>query len=305
MILRVILGLLGLAWFSMAAAQTCGSAAPVQLQVLGSGSAELHDRRAASGYLVWIEGKARVLVDIGGGAALRFAESGASVSDLDVILFTRLHAGHTADLPALLEASLSGKRARPLPILGPGGNRFMPSTVTFVRALFDGTRGAYRHLGDFLNPLTRSGYKLQPRDVRPSPDKPRAGRKVDGKNVRPFANERLRASAVSVTQGNLPALVWRVDAGDKGLVFGGDAEARGESLARLARGADLLVMSHAAAPEGAGDIGRLAQQAQVKQLVLSQRGRNTPGKEETTLAAVRQHHAGPAQFANDLDCLTP
>ena len=201
--------LLGLVWLSSAAAQTCGTAAPVQVQVLGSGGPELHDRRAASSYLVWIEGKARVLVDIGGGAALRFAESGASVSDLDVILLTRLRAGHTADLPALFEASLFEKRGRPLPLLGPGGNRFMPSTVTFVRALFDGTRGAYRHLGDFLNPLTRSGYTLQPRDVRPSPDKPKAGRKVDGKNVRPFANERLRASVVSLPRGNPPVPGWR------------------------------------------------------------------------------------------------
>ena len=122
MIQRFVLGLLGLAWLSTAAAQTCGTAAPVQVQVLGSGGPELHDRRAASGYLVWIEGKARVLVDIGGGAALRFGESGATVSDLDVILLTRLHAGHSADLPALLEASLFEKRVRPLPIL-PAGKR--------------------------------------------------------------------------------------------------------------------------------------------------------------------------------------
>ncbi len=304
MIQRFVLGLLGLAWLSTAAAQTCGTAAPVQLQVLGSGSAELHDRRAASGYLVWIEGKARVLVDIGGGAALRFAESGATVADLDVILLTRLHAGHSADLPALVGTSLSEKRARPLTLLGPGGNRLMPSTVTFVRTLFDGTRGAYRHLGDLLNPLTRNGYKLQPRDVRPSPDKLKPGPKPDGETVYPFTNERLRAGAVPMIQGNIPTLVWRVDAGGKSLVFGGDAEARGEPLARLARGADLLVMSHTA-PEGAGDTGQLAQRAQVKQLVLSQRTRNTLGKEETILAAMHQHYAGPASFANDLDCLTP
>jgi ribonuclease BN (tRNA processing enzyme) len=301
---RFILGLLGLAWLSAAAAQTCGTAAPVQIQVLGSGGPELHDRRAASGYLVWIEGKARVLVDIGGGAALRFAESGATVSDLDVILLTRLHAGHSADLPALLEASLFEKRGRPLPILGPGGNRFLPSTVTFVRTLFDGTRGAYRHLGDFLNPMTRNGYKLQPRDVRPSPDKLKPGPKPDGETAYPFTNERLRAGAVPMIQGNIPTLVWRIDAGGKSLVFVGDAEARGEPLARLARGADLLVTHHAT-PEGAGDIGHLAQQAQVKQLLLSQRTRNTLGKEETILAAVRQRYAGPASFANDLDCLTP
>jgi hypothetical protein len=31
----------------------------------------------------------------------------------------------------------------------------------------------------------------------------------------------------------------------------------------------------------------------------------TLGKEEETLAAIRQRYAGPVQFANDLDCFTP
>ncbi len=79
------------------------------VQVLGSGGPELADKRASSSYLVWIGGKPRVLVDIGGGAALRFGESGATVSDLDVILLTHLHVDHTADLPALINASFFGE----------------------------------------------------------------------------------------------------------------------------------------------------------------------------------------------------
>src|ERR1700761_692109 len=62
----------------------------ITLQVLGSGGPELQDKRASSSYLVWRGGSPRVLVDIGGGAALRFGESGATVSDLDVILLTHL-----------------------------------------------------------------------------------------------------------------------------------------------------------------------------------------------------------------------
>ncbi len=313
MIARLVPGLLGLMWLSTAAAQTCGTA-PVQVQVLGSGGPELQDRRASSGYLVWIEGKPRVLVDIGGGAALRFGESGATVSDLDVILLTHLHADHTADLPALVKSSFFEDRARPLPLYGPGGNKFMPSTVTFVRTLFDSVRGAYRYLGDFLNPLARGGYKLQPQDVRPPAGKLKANRKAGDETMYPFANERLRASAVPVTHGNLPALAWRLDAGGKSMVFSGDTNGRGEQLGRLAQGADLLV-AHNAVPEGASGverdlhmppsvIGRIAQQAQIKQLVLSHRMRRTLGKEDESLAAIRRHYAGPAQFANDLDCYT-
>src|SRR3990170_357414 len=74
----------------------------VQLQVLGSGGEELAARRAGSGYLLWIDGKPRALIDIGGGGALRFGEAGANASDLDVILFTSLQADRTSDLPALI-----------------------------------------------------------------------------------------------------------------------------------------------------------------------------------------------------------
>lgn len=315
MIARLILTLLGLVWLPAAAEQTCGSAAPVQVQVLGSGGPELQDRRASSSYLVWIEGKPRVLVDIGGGAALRFGESGATVSDLDVILFTHLHADHTADLPALIKSSFFEDRTRRLPIYGPDGNKFMPSTVAFVRTQFDSVRGAYRYLGGFLNPLARGGYKLQPQDVRPLSAKLKAGRQPGDETVYPFANEKLRASAVPVTHGNIPALAWRITAGGKSMVFTGDTNGRGEQLARLAQGADLL-LAHNAVPEGAGGverdlhmppsvIGDMAQKAQVKQLVLSHRMLRTLGQEEQTLAAIRQRYARPVQFANDLDCFTP
>ena len=191
----------------------------------------------------------------------------------------------------------------------------MPSTVAFVRTQFDSVRGAYRYLGGFLNPLARGGYKLQPQDVRPLSGKLKAGRQPGDEIVYPFANNRLYASAIPVAHGNIPALAWRITAGGKGMVFSGDTNGRGEQLARLAQGADLLV-AHNAVPEGASGverdlhmppsvIGDIAQKAQVKQLVLSHRMLRTLGQEEQTLAAIRQRYAGPVQFANDLDCFTP
>lgn len=49
------------------AAQSCRSAG-VWLQVLGSGGPELTDGRASSSYLVWQDGRARILVDMGPGS---------------------------------------------------------------------------------------------------------------------------------------------------------------------------------------------------------------------------------------------
>ena len=75
--------LVSCAFFPSAAAQSCGTQG-VAAQVLGSGGPELQDKRASSSYLVWKDGQALVLVDAGGGSALRFGESGAQMSQLAV-----------------------------------------------------------------------------------------------------------------------------------------------------------------------------------------------------------------------------
>lgn len=287
----------------------------VQLQVLGSGGPELKGGRAASGYVIWIDGRSRVLVDVGGGTALRFGQANATVTDLDAILLTHLHADHTADLVALVKASSYEERRRSLPLYGPVGSRDMPSTVTFVRALFDSTRGAYRYLGDFLSPLRRDTYKLQPHDVRRAPNRIGPAREHDRDILPVFANERVRISATAVPHGTVPALAYRVEASGKAIVFSGDTSGESEALARLARSADLLLAHHAVTEAASEEerrrhmtpavIGRLAQAATARQVVLAHRTSRTLGKEEETLQTIGLHYQGPVVFAEDLGCYNP
>jgi len=292
--------MLSLACAPPAEAQTCG-ARGIAVQVLGSGGPELQDKRASSSYLVWQDGKPRVLVDSGGGSALRFGESGAQMSQLDAILFTHFHVDHSADFAALIKSSWFEERDRPLPIYGPPGNDFMPSTVEFVADLFGERRGAYRYLSELLAPGEKSSYKMQPHSVEAG-DTPEVVFRAGG----------LVASAVRVQHGGVPALAWRVELAGKRITFSGDTNGEGPGLARLAEGADVFV-AHNAVPEGAGGyirtlhmppsvIGKIAADAQVKSLVLSHRMLRTLGKEEQTLGEIRKRYAGPVQFANDLDC---
>src|SRR6516162_9695347 len=146
------------------AAQSCG-AQGVAVQVLGSGGPELQDKRASSSYVVWENGQARVLIDAGGGSALRFGESGAQMSQLDVLLFTHFHVDHSGDFPALIKSSWFEDRKRFLPIYGPTGNDFMPSTTEFVSDFFGDKHGSYRYLSELLVPGEEGSYKMQPHDV--------------------------------------------------------------------------------------------------------------------------------------------
>src|SRR5215831_15073992 len=102
---------------SGASAQSC-SAGPLTLQILGSGGPFINSERASSSYLLWMDGKARMLVDMGGGAYLRFGQSGAKLSDLALVAISHLHPDHVSDLPAFLWLS-HFQRKEPLPIVGP------------------------------------------------------------------------------------------------------------------------------------------------------------------------------------------
>lgn len=288
----------------------------LSVQVLGSGGPQLDGGRASSSYLIWIDGKARVLVDVGTGSTLRFRQSGARVADLDVVLLSHLHVDHTGDLPGLVVSSGEDGRKRALPIYGPAGNRYMPSSVSFVRALFDSKRGAFRYLGDFLDPLSSHTYKLQPHNVH-ARVKPVNSvlKQVETVQGSVFGNKRLSVSAASVIHGNVPAIAWRVDVQDKRIVFTGDARGDTGNLERLAQGADLLVAHHAVAENDAGPsrqvhmppsvIGRIAYLAKTNHLLLSHRTAQTLGREKLSTEFIRTRYSGLLSFANDLDCFEP
>jgi len=299
--MRILLLLLltGLpAWAGHAWAD-CGTDG-VELQVLGSGGPELDDGRASSAYLVRVDGKARVLVDIGGGASLNFERAGARLEDLDAVLFTHFHVDHSADFPVLIKAAYFSGRERDLPVFGPQGNDWMPSARAFVEKTL-GTTGAWRYLSDFVHSDEPAAFHLRVHDVA-----------LDRFRPQFFSIDKtLRVAAIAVHHGPLPALAWRVEAKGCVVVFSGDMNNDYHSLARLAKKADLLV-AHNAIPQGAtgvarrlhmppSEIGRIAQRAGVHQLVLSHRMRRTLGREAQTRAEIRKNYAGPLYFAEDLD----
>ncbi|MBB5344295.1 MBL fold metallo-hydrolase [Tunturibacter empetritectus] len=297
----LLLGLCGLVCgFVSATAQSCGSTG-LAVQVLGSGGPESQAKRASTSYLIWQDGRARVILDAGGGSALRFGESGAQMSQPDVFLFSHFHVDHSSDFPALIFSSWFEDRRRALPVFGPPGNDFMPSTTEFVRDMFSDPHGAFRYLSELVEPGTGGSYQLQPHNVV-----------AGAEPALVFRSGAVVVYAVRVIHGQVPALAWRVDIGGKRIVFSGDTNGEGEGLTRLAMNADLLV-AHNAVPEGATGverrlhmppsvIGMTAGNAHVKKLVLSHRMLRTLGKEEESMTEIRRRFDGPIVFANDLDC---
>ena len=273
----------------------------IAVQVLGSGGPVAGDRRASSGYLVWIDARARVLVDAGGGVLLRFGESGARLEDLDLIAITHLHADHVADLPALVKSGFFSAREAPLAISGPSGGGEFPSLHEFLRAEFDPAHGAFRYLSGTLD---GSGglFRLEPIEIDADAKSP-----ID---VR--AEDDLRVRAIGVPHGPVPALAYRVDVGDKHIVFSGDQNGSAAEFWTMAQDADLLVMAHAV-PEDADPVARKlhatpstigagAQRAHVKRLLLSHLMKRSLDTLDANLEIMRGKYRGPIEVAADLGC---
>jgi ribonuclease BN (tRNA processing enzyme) len=292
--------LISVAAFQAPAFAAC--TAPLAVQVLGSGGPIADDARASSGYLLWIDGQARLLVDAGGGVFLRFGEAKAKFESLDAIAITHLHADHVADLVALLKSGFFSDRKRPLPIVGPSGGGAFPGMSDYMRALFDPEHGAYRYLSGYLD---GSGWLVKAPVTEVDSD--------PGERQVALDNDRLKVTSIGVRHGPVPALGFLVEAKGRRIAFSGDQNGDNPAFAALIKGADILIMDHAVpeqADEVAGrlharpsEIGKLAARASVGRLVLSHNMARSLNVLDENLALIRQHYKGPITVADDLMCL--
>jgi ribonuclease BN (tRNA processing enzyme) len=296
-------GMLVLAVPSGASAQSC-AAGPVTLQILGSGGPAINRERASTSYLLWIDGKARMLVDMGGGAYLRFGESGAKLSDLALIAISHLHPDHVSDLPALLWLSHQ-VRKEPLPIVGPSagtgisgpaGNDVAPDFATFLTRMFDEKNGAFQVMGAALGAAKGNGVPLKVSVVDVL--------KAEPSTV--FEGQGLKVTAFGIPHANMPTLAYRVETRDGTIVFSSDQNGTNPKFVDFAENADVLIM-HLAIAAGATNplhaapavVGRIAQQAHVGRLIVSHIGQFDL---DAAIAELKTTYSGPLIIGADLQC---
>ena len=278
-------------------AQATCEAGPVTLQILGSGGPRGLGR-ASAGYLVWVDGKARVMIDAGGGTFKTFHESGAKIGDLSLLALSHFHPDHAAEVPALLWIQRAA-----VPVSGPTGSDMYPSAEEYVNGLF-GSEGVFRAVtgGEGLSTVT-----------------------VDVKNPEPtevFANETIRVTALGVPHGIVPAIAYRIDIGDVSIAFSSDQNGSDLAFAEFAAGVDALVV-HFTVPETPGEFGtsplhakpsvwgKMATDANVGTLVLSHLMGVPPNTAEGDLASfdeklthLRTTYKGSYVIAEDLMCIS-
>jgi len=277
---------------SGALAQSC-TGNPVAVQVLGSGAPGFVKDRANTSYLLWVGNQARILVDAGGGAYVRFGQAQAKFSDLSMILVSHLHPDHSSDLPGVL---WSGRNTRndTLPIAGPSGNDAAPALNDFLTRLFDPKSGSWEVLSSVVTP--GPGVKLDPRVVDVTRQEPTTVYDRDG----------VKVSAMGIPHGNLPTVAYRVETQGVTVVLSSDQNGTNPRFPDFAKGADILLM-HLAIGVNANNpnqalpavVGSVAQSANPKRLVLSHIGNFDL---DAAVTDVKKNYSGPLTIGADLQC---
>ncbi|MBE8232715.1 MAG: MBL fold metallo-hydrolase [Endozoicomonadaceae bacterium] len=235
----------------------------LSLMVLGSGAATAtKSGRASAGYLIFTDGKPRVLMDVGGGTYQRLAESGTNIRDLDTVLLTHLHIDHTADLSAFIktiyfhnniarnQGLTTEGRTTPINIYGPAetsfpterggqypnGELIFPPTTNYVNNHYSigsttenptATAGVERYLLGFVNAVsddTGSGTGVS-RFAYTATDLNSNWANAVQETILEAADG-LKITAVAVNHGPVPAVAYRVDYKGKSIVYTGDTTSR-------------------------------------------------------------------------------
>ena len=265
----------------------------VELEILGSGGPEL-DGRASTSYLLWVDNKARLLVDMGSGSMLRFEESNARLEDLNAVALTHLHIDHSVDLPSFVKAGFFSHRTQELDIIGPSANEYFPSIGEYLQTLF-GKRGAYRYMQDVLSPQSDS-FQIKAVEINSNA--------VITKEYKDFT-----LKLINVNHGIVPALALAIEVDGKKIIISGDTSNKNRHLQKIAQGADLFIAHHAI-PEHSNAfakrlhmapsiIAQVAKDAEVKKVVLTHRMRRTLSKEKESLKIIGEVYKGEVIFAED------
>jgi ribonuclease BN (tRNA processing enzyme) len=261
----------------------------LSIMVLGSGApAAQPNGRASAGYMIFLDGKPKVLMDVGGGVYQRIADSGMNINPLEIVLLSHLHVDHVGDVDPIVKALFFHNRLAGFPrdpdmtlhFFGPDkapdgapapALRF-PTTERFIHAHFDGTDGVEAYLNDFSQVIGQIPFNYD--TVSVEHDNSLGVRTI-------YEKDGLVIKAIGVPHGPAPALAFRVEYKGKSIAYSGDTtslSANGNMI-EISRDADLLIydtaiMDDTGLPFSAVHttptrIGEVARDANAKRLVLS------------------------------------
>jgi ribonuclease BN (tRNA processing enzyme) len=276
--------------FLLFAVFSCAFSTEIKVQILGSGGPLVY-KRASTSYLIWIDGKSKILVDLGSGSLLRFNEVGGNIEDLDVVLLTHYHTDHSVDLSEFVKSLYFHNIKNKITLIAPDGNEYFPDLYQFTNSLF-GKEGAYRYLNFVFK-----------ENIKPIQTASKIGK------IKKFKFKDFKIYSLGVNHGIVPAVAYKIIIGDKIISFSGDTSAKTDNLINFVKNSDIFI-AHMAINQESNiyakrlhmtpyRIGEIAKEANIKILILSHRMERTIGHENDNLKEIRKNYKGKIIFAED------
>ena len=245
-----------------------------RVYILGAGTPTPTAERYGSSHVLEL-GEDRIMFDCGPAATYKLVKAGLFPTQITHLFFTHHHFDHDVDYPCFLLTrwDQSVGKEKDLEVYGPD------PTETLTHRLMDERDGAFAHdwIARVNSPGSQRVYELRGGTLPRRPPTVRAKDIGPGRVYR-GADWEVTAAIAEHAQPWLDSLAYRVDSADGSIVFTGDTR-RCESVADLAKDADVMLcccwddqarmeQRNEAGMCGTVEAARLAQEAQVKKLVL-------------------------------------
>ncbi|MDP3062601.1 MAG: MBL fold metallo-hydrolase [Chloroflexota bacterium] len=280
-----------------------------RLTILGSGTPTPTPDRFGSSYVIQI-GDQRLMFDCGPATTHKLAKAGLLPTAIDYLFFTHHHFDHDVDYPCFLLSRWDqsiGVESK-LQVYGP------TLTEQLTHRILDEKEGAYAHdwIARINHPMSQQAH------VDRGGTLPRVPPSVSAKDVGPgvvcsTGEWRVTAATAAHAQPWLDSLAYRIECSEGTIVVTGDTRPC-DSVTRLARGADVLVMMCwdlqskmdgnplGSAMSGTLDVARTAREAGARKLVLVHQCKDLAphGPLEQAIGDITKHYGGQVIWGEEM-----
>jgi len=304
----------------------------LSVMVLGSGGPmAVSNGRASAGYLIFVDGTPRIIMDAGGGTFKSLAMSGTNIHTVDFMLLSHMHIDHQGEVPAMVktiyfharQAGAPRPASMPINFFGPGANGVpfpnnaavtqYPATSGYINGLFKMPNGIDRYVYIFAKAISGGAFNYNVTDIA-TPPPPGVG-SAPVSTIYSGPNG-LVIKAIPVVHGPCPAVAYRIEYKGHSIVYSGDTDSQTENMVKIGQGADMMIYDTSITdtlPNGPNDgvffklhttpsrMGAVARDADVKTLVLSHVTPITEPRLDEVKSLIRaQGFAGRLRVAHDL-----
>jgi len=289
--------------------QTAQTVKPVAVTLLGSGTPAPSLKRQSSGYLIEV-GADVIVFDHGPGAHHRLIESGHRAIDVTHAFFTHLHYDHCMDYGRLVlqRWDQGADRIADLQVYGPTPIARMTEQLFGADGIYGPDISARTNHRSSLDVFEARGGKLPRKRPAPRVTEIHPGSVIEGKEWK------LTVGFAQHAQPYLECLAFRLDTKEGSLCYAGDSGAIADSIVRLAKDCDLLIlMNHyfsgtepseafRSATGNHRDNAEIAKRAGAKTIVLTHLTDqiDQPTIREQIVHEIQQIYAGKVIWGEDL-----